>query len=541
MEKVLLKKIGISLSIITIILITFFTLILFQQNKNINFDKCEQLLDEVNIYYEQSKENLYEEILNDKEEYIISNILKNMPTVYEESIFAIDKISGEILEVTKNNEQELNFSGVNNKEEFLEILNKSTNGKFIKINGSYKFIKTKIIDNIILVSCIEGQHAINQIINQIIYITIILSSVFVLLLFIIKNYFQKYILSDFKSIEKNIRKIVLGDLNVDFETKNKENKYLMKALNDWRDSYKYKNSRMTKIISSIDSNIALFECLYYINANFFSNNLQSILGLSDIEWYGINTNPRKFESYIKELMASADSNGIVYLNDKYLFIKSYNMGNEFFGIIVDKSCEIKNNEKIIKKLKEAKSNAEKDNLTNLLNRSAFEKQVNKALLNNKNQGIMLIFDLDNFKQVNDKLGHPEGDKVLKLTGECISLSFRKEDIVARLGGDEFVVFINRNISRKTLDTKLKDLLNNIRKNLSYYYNNYNVSLSIGVVYVDSRIDEYEDLYKCADSALYIAKNLGKDRYYINEDNIRCVREECIQCTGDCKKRRVLGV
>ena len=308
----------------------------------------------------------------------------------------------------------------------------------------------------------------------------------------------------------------------------------MKALNDWRDNYKYKNSRMTKMISSIDSNIALFECLYYINKNFFSNNLQLILGLNDIEWSRISINPKEFEAYIKELIKLSDSNGIVYLNDKYLFIKSYNMGNEFFGIIVDKSSEIK-------KLKEAKSNAEKDNLTNLLNRSAFEKQVNKALLNNSDKGIMLIFDLDNFKQINDRLGHPEGDKVLKITAECIKLLFRREDVIARLGGDEFVVFINHNISPKTLDNKLKTLLNNIRKNLSYYYNNYNVSVSIGVAYVDNRIDGYEGLYKCADTALYIAKDLGKDRYYINEENITCMRGKCIQCTGNCKKRKRLGL
>lgn len=534
MEKVLLKKISINLSIITIILITVFTLILFRESKNINFDKCEQLLKQVNIYYEQSKENLGEEILTYKEEYIIGNILKNITILYEQSVFAIDKISGEILGSTENNEKELNFSGVNNNKDILNILNNSTNGKFIRMNGSYKFLKTKIIDNIILVSCIDGQYTINQIINQIIYIIIILSSVFVLLLFIIKNYFSKYILIDFQSIEKNIRKIVSGDLNVDFQTKNKENKYLMKALNDWRDNYKYKNSRMTKMISSIDSNIALFECLYYINKNFFSNNLQLILGLNDIEWSRISINPKEFEAYIKELIKLADSNGIVYLNDKYLFIKSYNMGNEFFGIIVDKSSEIK-------KLKEAKSNAEKDNLTNLLNRSAFEKQVNKALLNNSDKGIMLIFDLDNFKQINDRLGHPEGDKVLKITAECIKLLFRREDVIARLGGDEFVVFINHNISPKTLDNKLKTLLNNIRKNLSYYYNNYNVSVSIGVAYVDNRIDGYEGLYKCADTALYIAKDLGKDRYYINEENITCMRGKCIQCTGNCKKRKRLGL
>ena len=152
---------------------------------------------------------------------------------------------------------------------------------------------------------------------------------------------------------------------------------------------------------------------------------------------------------------------------------------------------------------------------------------------------MLIFDLDNFKQINDNLGHPEGDKVLKIIGNLLKSEFRKGDIIARFGGDEFVVFISNNIPIKTLEGKLKTLLDNIRKNLSYYYDNLKVSASIGVAYINNEINKYEDLYICTDVALYIAKELGKDRYYINEDNIRCMRNKCVKCKNDCKKRNSL--
>ena len=476
-----------------------------------------------------------------KEGSSIKKILDSIPTTYENAIFAIDKTNGNILGLTKNNEQDLNFQEIYSNEEFLTLLKNSTEGNFLKINGNYKFFKTKIVDDIILVSYVDARNIFNQMFIQFLSWISIVFLIFLTLILILKKHFKRYIFDDFKMMESNIKKIVSGDLNVNFHTKNSEFQSLASELNDWKDSYKYKTGRMTKIISSIDSNISLFECLYYIHSNFFSDNLQSMLGINDIEWNQIKNTPRGFENYIKDLIKLTNDDGIIYVNDKYLMIKPYTINNDFFGIIIDKSEEIKNNEEITSKLEKAQAAAERDNLTDLLNRTSFEKYVKSSLLEQPYHGIMLIFDLDNFKQINDNLGHPEGDKVLKIIGNILKSEFRKDDIIARLGGDEFVVFIPDNIQTKALKNKLNTVLNTIRKRLSYYYDNFNVSSSIGVAYIDNKIDSYEDLYICADVALYIAKELGKDRYFINEDNIRCMRGECIKCTNDCKKRKTLGL
>ena len=58
-------------------------------------------------------------------------------------------------------------------------------------------------------------------------------------------------------------------------------------------------------------------------------------------------------------------------------------------------------------------------------------------------------------------------------------------------------------------------------------------------YVDNFIHSYEELYRCADSAMYVAKRQGKDGYYINEDNVTCMRSECIYCRQNCKRRSIL--
>ena len=476
-----------------------------------------------------------------KREASIDMILNDTPTIYDTTIFAIDKTNGNILGMTENNEQSIDFNSIKSDEELINLLSKSSNGIIVKINGVYKFLKCKIIDNIILVGYKDAKNLVNQLIIRFLYCASIVCSIFFILMITLKKYLKKYIFNDFNKIENSIKEIISGQLNTSFKAGNIELQSLVQTLNSWKDIYKHKSNRMSKMISNIGGNVCLFECIHYINKNFYSDNLQYTLGVDDEKWNQIKKSPIALENYIKSIISLENDEGVIYINNKYLVIKSYTIQNEFFGIIIDKSAEIKKNKKMIEKLEEVKCAAEKDSLTNLLNRNAFEKYVEESLVKKPGKGIMLIFDLDNFKQINDTLGHPEGDRVLRLISCCLNDEFRQNEIIGRLGGDEFVVFIDENMPLEELEIKLEALLNTIRKTLYNYYKKYNVSLSIGVAYVNNKIYDYQDLYRCSDSALYIAKGLGKDGYYVNEDNIRCIREKCVECTSDCKKKKALGL
>lgn len=664
MQKLLLKKISARLVLVTIISILIFSLILFQELKYENISKCEDLLNEVLIKYEEVQKNLYEKLELYKEDYLnrtysiefilknnidmrnneglekinslmqvdsiyivnkagevvlsteeniiganlldyeeckniwplindtsvndsvidlesdtiidktpkdffaikssiedysiiqiginrnnrsellkqtsIAQILKDIPTLYTTTAFAIDKTTGEKLAITTNNEQTLDFS-LDDKEYIIDMLINSNKSNTVKLNDKYVILKAKVVDDIILGVSIDISSIFHQIISQVFIITAIIIIILILLYFTIKSYFEKYVINDFNNINENIKKIVSGNLNVTFKASNKENKYLMDSLNNWKNSYKNKNFRMSKLITGINDNVAIFECLYSVNTSFFSENLKPLLDIDDSTWNEIQENPCILEEYIENLKKDADINGIIYFNNKYIVIKSYSMENTFFGTILDKTDEIIRNKTLLNKLEEAKINADKDYLTALLNRNAFEREVKSSLEKNNTNGIMLLFDLDNFKKINDTLGHPEGDIVLKLISNTLKHEFRKDDIIARLGGDEFIVFINQNIPLNILENKLNNLLDNSRKNLHVYYTEYNASMSIGVSYIDDTINTYEDLYKCADTALYIAKNLGKNRYYINLDNISCIHNKCINCTGNCTKKKLLSL
>ena len=463
----------------------------------------------------------------------LSYLLENTPTVFEETLLAIDSTSGDLLAITTNNEQDFVVADANSNIERLEILKDLEGGSILEINGSYKFIKTRLVDNIFLVSTKDFSNFFFDSLLQIGIIALTLVLIIVSIIVLLKFYIRKYVLNDVNSISKNIYELNSGNYDISFHASNTpEMNSLSNLLNHWRDSYRYKEERISRIFTSLDSHIAMFECLYPINSNFFSSNIQSVLGISTSEWNDIKDTPAHFEQYIDKLLSIQTEDKLIEINDRILIITPFKSSNEFYGVIIDKTTEINT-------LRATQYSASMDKLTGLLNRSAFESLIKNRLAKNPNTGILLIFDLDNFKTINDTLGHPEGDKVLQLFADCLRINFRKNDIIARLGGDEFIVFIDSNLPFEMLKAKLDFLLGQIRRQLQFYYDNYNVSTSIGVSYVDNRTFTYTDLYKCADTALYVAKDLGKDQYFFNDENISCMRGKCIKCTKDCKKKQLL--
>lgn len=190
-------------------------------------------------------------------------------------------------------------------------------------------------------------------------------------------------------------------------------------------------------------------------------------------------------------------------------------------------------------LSEARTEAEYDRLTGLYNRNGFERRAAEFLQQDHPRGVLILLDLDNFKQINDCEGHPEGDRVLRRFAGCLSGTFRQGDVTGRIGGDEFVVLIPNSMQRGILEEKFVILLEEIRRALGEWYEKYRVSASIGAVLVDGTVRDYKKLYRCADTALYVSKYLGKDCFYINEKMIDCMRRECIGCRTDCPRSSIL--
>ena len=186
-----------------------------------------------------------------------------------------------------------------------------------------------------------------------------------------------------------------------------------------------------------------------------------------------------------------------------------------------------------------RTEADRDRLTGLYNRNGFEHIAEGFLAREGAEGALILFDLDNFKLVNDMEGHPAGDRLLQCFAGCLTETFRRDDVAARLGGDEFIILVRSPVNAAVLEEKFRELSRKIHTAFGKYYAKYSVSASAGAVLADGDMRDYRSLYKCADTALYIAKYMGKDRFYINEEKIMCMRRECIGCREDCPRSMIM--
>ena len=176
------------------------------------------------------------------------------------------------------------------------------------------------------------------------------------------------------------------------------------------------------------------------------------------------------------------------------------------GIIINIDAE----KQAERKLRER---AERDPLTGLLDKQTARKQIEEYLA--QASGVepcaMLILDLDDFKQVNDRHGHLLGDELLTKAARKIEKRFRSQDIVARIGGDEFLVFLRGFSDRTLLENRCHQLLRDLRTVCAERRIQPSLSGSIGIAVSPEHGVDYETLFRHADEALYLAKAQGKNR------------------------------
>lgn len=160
-----------------------------------------------------------------------------------------------------------------------------------------------------------------------------------------------------------------------------------------------------------------------------------------------------------------------------------------------------------------------DELTGLTNRRSFAVKLDYALkMAHRNGTRVAVFflDLDQFKQVNDTLGHTVGDNLLKTVARRLEASLRKSDVLARVGGDEFNIFIEGFDNITTLQTFAQNLLNDFIEPFVNIEHEIVTSASIGIaIYPDDGLDS-ETLIKNADLAMYASKDRGRNSYSFYE-------------------------
>ena len=187
-----------------------------------------------------------------------------------------------------------------------------------------------------------------------------------------------------------------------------------------------------------------------------------------------------------------------------------------YNAVLEAQEELKNSQEKLKYI------ASHDALTNLYNRREFEAYLNRSISNmqrDKGSFALFIIDIDNFKTINDTLGHLQGDKYLKELSDKLSALTRTGDIVSRIGGDEYALITGK-IKTSSSVKKLADrMVKKLNVSMNVDGKSLVVTVSIGIAVYPQDGQTTEELMKNADLAMYSAKKSGKNDYRFYEPKL----------------------
>ncbi len=182
----------------------------------------------------------------------------------------------------------------------------------------------------------------------------------------------------------------------------------------------------------------------------------------------------------------------------------YGRVDSIMGKLIDISKEVAEKEELLMK-------SQIDGLTGLYNATTTKELiVDRIRSKDKHKtDALILLDCDNFKNINDTLGHLTGNQVLEDLGRSLKITFRSTDIIGRIGGDEFCIYMKDIPSAEFIHAKCEQLSRLVKKIMEKEL----VSVSIGVAIVNEE-KSYEDLFKKADDNMYTAKRKGRDQFYV---------------------------
>lgn len=179
-----------------------------------------------------------------------------------------------------------------------------------------------------------------------------------------------------------------------------------------------------------------------------------------------------------------------------------------------------------------------DTLTKLPNRLHFEKFCLEAIEESKKEDkefALVYLDIDNFKHVNDTLGHWAGDNLLKEVANILNSLVKKPNFVARVSGDEFVIILNDIQSTEDVIAQTDTIVSEIRRSWTFKNHEFFISISAGISMFPEHGKDMETLLKKADTAMFVVKEDGKDNYCFYSEDIETKTIQRVTITNEMRK------
>ncbi len=370
----------------------------------------------------------------------------------------------------------------------------------------------------------------NQTVNLISYFIWIFTSVILILL--ISGYFtfNQLIRKPIKRVASALNLVAKGKTVIqEIPTHANETKMLVNAFNNMQAQVISRQNRLESILETADEGIITIDEYGIIET--FNTAAQKLFGYHSSEIFGkpismliCSSNHNKFKEFLIE--KSAENKLNVRTKDREINATTKN--GRVFPLSMKLSKLIADEKKLytilVEDISERKALlenlqriADHDSLTGLYNRlylmNELERITERSKRNNSDSFVLLYIDLDNFKYINDTLGHLAGDQLLIEVTAIFSSKLRNIDLIARLGGDEFAVILY-NVSKESA-LKIANILRIAIQNYVFNKNKKSIQIgcSIGVAPLDNTVLNKEDLLSRADFACKTAKNSGRNKIH----------------------------